>query len=77
MINGSDFYEKNLEKQREIVDKKIQEAIDTGDPQILLPFDVYPILAKEMENSGWTCSICVDNNTGKNYSILAPNEYYN
>lgn len=73
MTEAKEFYEVTVVKQREILEKKIEEAKNTGDPVIKLPFEVYSIIEEEMEMAGWKSDTYEDEN-GWLCSFFCPNE---
>lgn len=75
MTNAQRFFEDNVAKQRKILEQCIQEAKETGDPVIMLPFDTYPVVRFEMEKAGWVYESYYDKDNGKKCAIFYPNHY--
>ena len=75
MIEAKEFYEISVVKQREFIEKKIKENQEIGDPMIVLPFDVYPVVKKEMREAGWHYTSCVDKNSRIEYAVFCPEQY--
>lgn len=75
MTEASVFFETNVAKQKEILEQRIQEAKNTGDPVIMLPFDTYPVVEAEMAVAGWAYSTYLDKDTGKKCARFCPRQY--
>lgn len=74
MTDATKFFQVNVVKQREILEKRIQEAKETGDPVIMLPFDTYPVVRFEMEKAGWVYDHYYDEDQ-KKCAAFYPNQY--
>ncbi len=59
------------------MEQKIQDAANMGDPVIVLPFDTYPIVEKEMNEAGWIYGSYNNKDTGKKCAIFYPKQYEN
>ena len=75
MTEAKRFFETNVAKQKEILEQRIQEANDTGDPVIMLPFDTYPVVEDEMAAAGWVYGSYYDKDTGKKCAFFYPKQY--
>ena len=75
MTEAKEFFEANVAKQKEILEHRIQEAKDTGDPVIMLPFDTYPVVEAEMAAVGWVYDSYINKDTGKKCAIFYPKQY--
>ena len=75
MITATEFYKASLAKQREILESRIKEAKNTGDPIIRLPFDTYPVVEEEMEELGWEYDSYNDKETGQRNAMFFPKQY--
>ncbi len=75
MTEAKGFFETNVAKQKEILERRIQEAKDTGDPVIMLPFDTYPVVEDEMAAAGWVYNSYHNKDTGKKCALFYPKQY--